>query len=166
MFDALMQFRDAEAGDLPAIVTLLADDPLGAGRERNEDPLPQQYRDAFAAVQRQAGNRIFVATENGVVVGCLQLTLIPGLSRLGMLRAQIESVRVAASQRSRGLGEALFRHAIECAREAGCGLVQLTTDRSRPDALRFYERLGFEASHLGLKLDLTKLDQTKQAAKA
>jgi ribosomal protein S18 acetylase RimI-like enzyme len=156
-----MQFRDAEAGDLPAIVKLLADDPLGAKRERNEAPLPREYRDAFAAVQRQGGNRIIVASEDGAVVGCLQLTLIPGLSRLGMLRAQIESVRVAASHRSRGLGEALFRHAIECARQAGCGLVQLTTDRSRGDALRFYERLGFEATHLGLKLDLTR-----QAAKA
>jgi ribosomal protein S18 acetylase RimI-like enzyme len=151
-----MQFRDAEAGDLPAIVQLLADDPLGAKRERAEDPLPREYRDAFAAIQRQEGNRLIVAVEEGRIIGCLQLTLIPGLSRHGMLRAQIESVRVARDQRSRGLGEALFRHAIALARDAGCGLVQLTTDRSRDDALRFYERLGFEASQLGMKLDLTK----------
>ena len=151
-----MEFRKATSADLPAIVKLLADDPLGAKRERAEDPLPRDYRDAFAAIERQEGNSVIVAVENGAVFGCLQLTLIPGLSRLGMLRGQIESVRVASSQRSHGLGEALFRHAIERAREAGCGLVQLTTDRSRPDALRFYERLGFEASHLGMKLDLTK----------
>jgi len=156
MFDTPMEFRNAVAADLPAIVKLLADDPLGARRERAEDPLPQAYRDAFAAIERQAGNSVIVVVDSGVLVGCLQLTLIPGLSRLGMLRAQIESVRVAESHRSQGLGEALFRHAIERAREAGCGLVQLTTDRSRSDALRFYERLGFEASHLGMKLDLTK----------
>ena len=155
-----MEFRKATSADLPAIVRLLADDPLGAKRERAEDPLPQPYGDAFAAIERQEGNSVIVAVENNAVVGCLQLTLIPGLSRLGMRRAQIESVRVASSQRSRGLGEALFRHAIERARAAGCGLVQLTTDRSRPDALRFYERLGFEASHLGMKLDLTKATGT------
>jgi ribosomal protein S18 acetylase RimI-like enzyme len=158
--DTAMEFRKAAAADLPAIVTLLADDPLGAKRERDESPLPREYRDAFAAIERQEGNSVIVAVENGVVVGCLQLTLIPGLSRLGMLRAQIESVRVAKSHRSRGLGEALFRQAIERARNAGCGLVQLATDRSRADALRFYERLGFEASHLGLKLDLTKATGT------
>jgi ribosomal protein S18 acetylase RimI-like enzyme len=151
-----MQFRDAEPADLPAIVKLLADDPLGAERERAEEPLPRTYRDAFAAIARQEGNRIIVAVDEGKIIGCLQLTLIPGLSRLGMLRAQVESVRVAREQRSRALGEALFRHAIAIAREAGCGLVQLTTDRSRDDALRFYEKLGFEASHLGMKLDLTK----------
>jgi ribosomal protein S18 acetylase RimI-like enzyme len=151
-----MEFRKATSADLPAIVKLLADDPLGAKRERAEDPLPHEYRDAFAAIGRQEGNSVIVALDGGAVVGCLQLTLIPGLSRLGMLRAQIESVRVAESHRSQGLGEALFRHAIEQARKAGCGLVQLTTDRSRPDALRFYERLGFEASHLGMKLDLAK----------
>jgi ribosomal protein S18 acetylase RimI-like enzyme len=151
-----MEFRKATSADLPAIVKLLADDPLGAKRERAEDPLPREYRDAFAAIGRQEGNSVIVALDGGAVVGCLQLTLIPGLSRLGMLRAQIESVRVAESHRSQGLGEALFRHAIEQARKAGCGLVQLTTDRSRPDALRFYERLGFEASHLGMKLDLAK----------
>ncbi len=151
-----MEFRDAVSGDLPAIVTLLADDSLGATRERDEDPLPQEYRDAFAAMQRQGGNTLIVAVENGAVVACLQLTLIAGLSRLGMTRAQIEGVRVDRRYRSRGLGEALFRHAIERARSQGSGLVQLTTDRSRADAQRFYERLGFETSHLGMKLDLQR----------
>lgn len=151
-----MEFRDAVPGDLPAVVKLLADDALGSTRERDEDPLPQVYRDAFAAMERQGGNSPIVAVEDGAVVGCLQLTLIAGLSRLGMTRAQIEAVRVDRRHRSRGLGEALFRHAIDRARAEGCGLVQLTTDRSRGDAQRFYERLGFEASHLGMKLDLRK----------
>lgn len=151
-----MEFRNATAADVPAIVKLLADDPLGARRERDETPLPRAYSDAFAAIERQEGNRVIIAIEDGTIVGCLQLTLIPGLSRTGMMRGQIESVRVARSHRSRGLGEALFRHAIERSREAGCALIQLTTDRSRTDALRFYERLGFEATHLGMKLDLTK----------
>jgi ribosomal protein S18 acetylase RimI-like enzyme len=151
-----MEFRNAVAGDLPAIVNLLADDALGQTRERAEDPLPQEYRDAFAAMGRQAGNTLIVAVEDGAVVGCLQLTLIAGISRLGMTRAQIEGVRVDRRYRGQGLGEALFRHAIERARQQGCGLVQLTTDRTRADAQRFYERLGFEASHLGMKLDLRK----------
>ena len=111
-----MEFRDAVPGDLPAIVKLLADDSLGATRERDEDPLPREYRDAFAAMQRQGGNTLIVAVEDGAVVGCLQLTLIAGLSRLGMTRAQIEGVRVDRRYRSRGLGEALLRQAIERAR--------------------------------------------------
>jgi GNAT superfamily N-acetyltransferase len=155
-----MDFRDAAAGDLPAIVKLLADDELGATRERDEDPLPQDYRDAFVAMERQQGNAILLAIDEGKVIGCLQLTLIPGLARLGMTRAQIEGVRVDRRYRSRGVGEALFQHAIERAREKGCGLVQLTTDRTRPDAHRFYERLGFETSHLGMKLDLKKAAKT------
>ena len=97
-----MEFRNAVAADLPAIVKLLADDPLGARRERAEDPLPHEYRDAFAAIERQEGNSVIVVVDSGVLVGCLQLTLIPGLSRLGMLRAQIESVRVAKAIEARG----------------------------------------------------------------
>lgn len=151
-----MEFRSATKADLPTIVRMLADDELGATRESYAEPLPQAYTDAFAAMRRQGGNDIIVAVEAGVVVGCLQLTLIPGLSRLGMICAQIEGVRVARSHRDRGLGEALFRFAISRAREMGCGLVQLTTDRARPDAHRFYERLGFVASHVGMKLDLSK----------
>jgi GNAT superfamily N-acetyltransferase len=151
-----MEFRNAVAGDLPAIVKLLADDELGAMRERDEDPLPQEYRDAFAAMERQGANSVILAIDNGEVIGCLQLTFIPGIARLGMTRAQIEGVRVDRRHRSRGVGEALFDHAIERARQRGCGLVQLTTDRARGDAHRFYERLGFETSHLGMKLDLTK----------
>jgi GNAT superfamily N-acetyltransferase len=149
-----MEFRPATEADLPAIVGLLADDELGRGRELASDPLPRDYHDAFAAMTAQAGNRMIVAVVEGSVVGCLQLTVIRGLSRRGMTRAQIEAVRVARGRQGAGIGGALLRHAIELARGEGCRLVQLTTDRSRGDAHRFYERLGFVASHVGMKLAL------------
>ena len=135
-------FRKATAADLPAIVALLADDALGAGRERPADPLPPAYGDAFAAIERQPDNDVIVAEVAGSVVGCLQLTLICGLSRFAAQRVQIEGVRVARSHRGTGVGEQLVRHAIAIARQADCRIVQLTTDRTRDDALRFYERLG------------------------
>jgi ribosomal protein S18 acetylase RimI-like enzyme len=148
--------RLAVEADLPAVVQMLADDPLGAGRERYADPLPKAYRDAFAAMRAQGGNDLLVAVQDGAVVGCLQLTIIPGISRLGASRAQIEGVRVAATHRGLGIGELLVHDAIERARHAGCTLVQLTTDTTRTDAQRFYERLGFEATHLGMKLRLER----------
>ncbi len=144
--------RLARRTDVPVIVQLLADDPLGATRERPEEPLAQAYWDAFDAIAAQRGNEVLVAEAAGEVVGCLQVTVIPGLSRTGTTRGQIEGVRVGARYRSQGVGEALVRAAVERARELGCRLVQLTTDRARPDAQRFYERLGFEASHVGMKL--------------
>jgi len=150
-----MTIRRANEADLPAVVRLLADDPLGALRERLSDPLPQAYRAAFAAMEAQTGNELLVAVAGDEVLGCLQLTLIPGISRLGATRAQIEGVRVAAAHRGGGVGEALIRDAIARAAQAGCALVQLTTDLSRPDAQRFYERLGFEATHVGFKLQIT-----------
>jgi GNAT superfamily N-acetyltransferase len=149
-----MDVRPAVAGDLPEIVRLLADDPLGATRERFEDPLPPAYAEAFAAIAGRDGDTILVAVEGDTIIGCLQLTVIPGLARRGMTRAQIEAVRVDSGHRGQGIGEALFRIAIDLARKAGCGLVQLTTDKSRPEAHRFYERLGFVASHEGMKLSL------------
>lgn len=147
-------FRTANESDLAAIVRLLAADPLGASREQHAEPLPQAYRDAFDAMRAQGGNDYILAELGGEIAGCLQLTVIAGLSRTGMSRAQIEGVRVDARFRGQGVGEALFRHALERARKAGCGLVQLTSDKARPDALRFYEKLGFEASHEGMKLAL------------
>jgi len=154
-----MEIRKATREDLPAIVRLLAEDKLGAMREEVADPLPQAYFDAFAAMQRQGGNAYLVAVEEGVgdgaVIGCLQLTFISGLSRRGMTRAQIEGVRVHKDHRGKQVGETLMRHAIGLAKEAGCGLVQLTTDKARGDAHRFYERLGFTASHEGMKLSLS-----------
>jgi len=145
-------FRKARADDIPAIAALLADDPLGATREDARDLAT--YRRAFEAMSAQQGNMMLVAEQTGRVVGCLQLTIIPGLSRHGVIRALIEGVRVAAESRGLRIGERLIGHAIDLARQAGCGLVQLTSDNSRGDAHRFYERLGFVASHVGFKLAL------------
>jgi ribosomal protein S18 acetylase RimI-like enzyme len=150
----MIAFRDATAADLPAIVALLADDDRGATREQPTDPLPPQYAAAFAAIARQEGNTVLVALEDGVVAGCLQLTIIPNLSHLGMWRALVEGVRVARHLRGRRVGAALMGEAIARARAAGCGVVQLTTNVVRTDAQRFYRRLGFEASHVGMKLTL------------
>ncbi len=144
-------FRRATAADLPAIVALLADDVLGASRESPGDPA---YDAAFAAIEADANQFLAVVEIEGRVAGCLQLSFIPGLSRRGMWRGQIESVRIAASQRGAGLGRLMFEWAIEQCRARGCGLVQLTTDKARPDARRFYESLGFAASHEGMKLAL------------
>jgi len=144
--------RPARRDDVAAVVALLADDPLGREREQNTDPLPAVYHNAFDDMGRQGGNTLLIAEQAGRVIGCLQLTLIPGLSRRGMKRALIEGVRVAAAGRGLGIGELMVRHAIELARDEGCGLVELTSDRSRGDAHRFYERLGFAASHVGMKL--------------
>jgi GNAT superfamily N-acetyltransferase len=116
--------------------------------------LPPAYAEAFAAIAADPNNRLIVADDEGAVVGCLQLTFIPGLTYTGGWRAQIEGVRIARSHRGRGLGRAMFEWAIGEARGRGCRLVQLTTNKARPDALRFYENLGFVASHEGLKLDL------------
>ena len=146
--------RKALETDLPGIVNLLADDALGANRERPDLPLPSEYLDAFAEMGRQSGNDLLVATLGNELVGCLQLTIIPGISRLGSKRAQIEGVRVSRHHRSQGVGEKLVRGAIDRARTRGCSLVQLTTDRSRSDAQRFYEKLGFAPSHIGMKLEL------------
>ncbi|HWB51823.1 MAG TPA: GNAT family N-acetyltransferase [Stellaceae bacterium] len=144
--------RPAERDDLPAIVALLADDPLGATREDPGDLAV--YRRAFDEVAAQAGNMLLVAERAGEIAGCLQFTIIPGLARRGTKRGQIEGVRVAAAARGLGLGERLVRHAIGLGRAAGCGLIQLTSDNSRADAHRFYRRLGFVASHAGFKLAL------------
>ncbi|MGH7095515.1 MAG: GNAT family N-acetyltransferase [Stellaceae bacterium] len=148
----MLSIRPARRDDVAAIVALLADDPLGRDREDFTDPPPEAYLRAFDAIAAQHGNFLFVAELRGTVVGCLQLTVIPGLSRRGMTRGLIEGVRVAVSRRSQGIGERLVRHAIDAARGAGCGLVELTSDRSRIAAHRFYERLGFHASHVGMKL--------------
>jgi ribosomal protein S18 acetylase RimI-like enzyme len=150
----MLTFREATIDDLPAIIALLADDEIGAGRESAGPADLARYEMAMRAIAAQAGNSVLLCVDGDEIVGLLQLTLIPGLSRLGMTRAQIEGVRVSGARRGQGIGEKLFEHAIEIAREAGCGLVQLTTDKRRADAKRFYERLGFEASHEGMKLAL------------
>lgn len=151
-----MIFRLAAKRDLPAIVALLADDMLGARRERYATPLPDVYYRAFEAIEADANHELLVAELDGDIVGTLQLSFLPGLSRQGMWRAQIEGVRMAAKQRGQGSGAQFIRFAIARAAERGCGLVQLTTDKQRVDAVRFYERLGFVASHEGMKLQLDR----------
>ena len=147
-------FRTATPTDLPAIIALLMDDPLGKLREDLGTPLNPVYLAAFEAIERDPNQLLVVADMAGEVVGSLQLTFIPGLSRLGMWRGQIEAVRVASSQRGSGVGKAMIRWAIEECRRRGCGLVQLTTDKRRIEAHRFYDGLGFKASHEGMKLAL------------
>ncbi|MBW8303033.1 MAG: GNAT family N-acetyltransferase [Brevundimonas sp.] len=147
-------FRRARGSDLPAIVSLLADDPIGRLREDATEPLLAAYRDAFAAIEADPNQLLAVATKGGAVIGTLQISFIPGLSRKGMWRGQIEGVRIAAGHRGEGLGRRAFAWAIGECRARGCGLVQLTTDRERPEAHRFYDQLGFTASHLGYKKTL------------
>jgi GNAT superfamily N-acetyltransferase len=147
--------RRAAAGDVPAIVALLADDTLGAAREAGSDPALTPYRAAFAAIDADPRQLLLVVTAaDDRVAATMQLTFIPGLARRGALRAQIEAVRVGSDYRSRGLGEAMIRWAVAEARRRGCRLVQLTSDKRRQDAHRFYSRLGFTASHEGFKLIL------------
>ena len=147
-------FRRATIVDLPAIIELLADDPLGRLREEAASPPHPRYLAAFAAIEADPNQLLAVVERERAVIGCLQLTFVPGLSRFGTWRGQVESVRIAAGHRGGGLGRAMIEWAIEQCRGRGCGLVQLTSDKSRTDALRFYESLGFRASHEGLKLDL------------
>ena len=149
-----MKIREACEADIEAIVSLLADDIIGQHRESTSDNAMNAYRKAFRAMSVQEGNCFLVADVAGQVIGCLQLTFIPGLSRLGMLRAQIESVRVAKAHRGGHVGASLVKEAIRRSHEAKCGLVQLTSDVRRTDAIRFYCQLGFNASHVGLKLSL------------
>lgn len=163
--DAL-RFRRARRDDVAAIVALLADDRLGALRESADSPPPPSYFDAFAAIDRDPNNALVVAERDGVVVGVMQLTFIPYLTHRGSWRALIEGVRIASALRGSGAGSAMFRWAIAQARERGCRIVQLTTDKSRPDAIRFYESLGFVASHEGMKLQLAGEDDAASAAPA
>jgi ribosomal protein S18 acetylase RimI-like enzyme len=151
---ATPRLRRATAQDLAAIVRLLADDRLGAKRERYRVPLPESYQAAFAAIDRDPNQELCVACLDASVVGVLQLTFIPYLTYQGGWRALIEGVRIAPGLRSRGLGRTLLEWAIERARARGCHMIQLTSDKSRPDAIRFYQGLGFVASHEGMKLFL------------
>jgi GNAT superfamily N-acetyltransferase len=133
---------------------MLAEDALGAQRERYETPLPQAYYTAFEAIQADPNQELIVAELDGEVVGTLQLTTLPSLSYQGRMRAQVESVRVLEQFRGRGIGAQMMEWAIERARQRGCHLMQLTSHQSRIDAHRFYERLGFTKSHIGMKINL------------
>jgi ribosomal protein S18 acetylase RimI-like enzyme len=145
--------RRARRQDVKTIVAMLADDPLGRGRERLEEPLPPSYFRAFEALDRDSNIQLVVAEgSDGVVVGCLQLCILPGLSSQGASRALIEDVRVATDCRSRGIGEQMVQWAVTEARVRGCKLVELLTHQTRVDAQRFYVRLGFASSHVGMTL--------------
>ncbi|MBQ0707417.1 MULTISPECIES: GNAT family N-acetyltransferase [unclassified Ochrobactrum] len=152
--EAAIVIRKAVAADVAAIVTMLADDALGAKREDASLPLRDSYRNAFAAIDADRNQLLAVVEQDSEIIGCMQISFIPGLSRMGMWRGQIESVRIASHIRGGGIGRRMIEWAIEQCRERGCGLVQLTTDKSRSDALRFYQSLGFTDSHEGLKLSL------------
>ncbi|MFD6433074.1 GNAT family N-acetyltransferase [Streptomyces venezuelae] len=147
-----LEIRPAIAADLPAIVGMLADDPLGATRESPDDLTP--YVTAFERLAVDPNQHLVVAEREGRVVGTLQLTIVPGLSRKGATRSIIEGVRVHADERGSGLGTQFIEWAIAESRRQNCQLVQLTSDVTRTDARRFYERLGFQASHVGFKLPL------------
>jgi ribosomal protein S18 acetylase RimI-like enzyme len=152
-----LSFRDAGEADLPEILALLADDPLGKYREMalsQDAEIPDAYRGAFDAILTDPRNRLIVAERDKQVAACLQLTFIPGLTYMGGERAQIEAVRVARSLRGGGVGKALIRYGIDLAHQRGCVLVQLTTDKRRAEAIEFYRALGFTDSHIGMKLAL------------
>jgi GNAT superfamily N-acetyltransferase len=147
-------FRRATRADVPAIIALLADDELGAAREVVTEDVDAAYWSAFEAIDGDARNELIVAEHDGTVVGTCQLTFTPSLSRRGAERMTIEAVRVSSSRRGRGTGRSMMVWALERARERGCTLAQLTTDKRRTDAHRFYAALGFTASHEGMKLTL------------
>jgi ribosomal protein S18 acetylase RimI-like enzyme len=145
--------RRATSDDLPAIIALLADDELGARRENPADEAP--YQRTFALIEADPNQLLVVMERNGQIVGTLQLTIIPGLSLQGAVRAQIEAVRVASGERGEGLGKQLIMWAIEQATQRGAVMVQLSSNASRTDAHRFYRGLGFDQSHVGFKLAIT-----------
>lgn len=145
-----VSIRPARREDVPVIVAMLADDHLGRARERIELPLPASYDAAFERVERDPNLTLVVAESEGRVVGCLQLAVLAGLSSQGGIRGLLEDVRVASDCRSRGIGEQLVQWAVAEAKARGCNLVELLTHASRVDAQRFYKRLGFTASHVGM----------------
>jgi ribosomal protein S18 acetylase RimI-like enzyme len=147
-----MGLREARRDEVRRIVEMLIDDDLGKGREDLSDLTP--YLKGFDAITADPLNTQYVWDEGGEAVGCLQLTLLPGIAQQGMWRAQIEGVRVASSQRGTGLGKKMIEAVVAIARERGCAQVQLTTNKVRADAQRFYEQLGFEKTHEGMKLKL------------
>ena len=151
---ARVTFRTAAINDLPYIVRMLADDFLGAQREQYTDPLPESYIRAFEEIDADQNNYLIVAERDGEIVGTLQLTLTPSISFRGGKRATVESVRIDKRYRGSGIGREMMLWIIDLARSRGCVSMQLTTNADRVDAHRFYQRLGFKASHIGMKLGL------------
>lgn len=152
--DLKATYRQAERKDLPTLVTMLAEDQLGASREDFSDPINPAYAKALQHISEDKNNELIVAEMDGEIVGMLQITFIPYLTYQGSWRCLIEGVRVHKNHRGKGLGTEFFLWAIERAREKGCFMIQLTSNKQRLDALRFYEKLGFKASHEGFKLIL------------
>ena len=152
MSDLKLEFRAATANDIAALVGLLADDPLGAQREDSSEPLNPRYVDAFDSIARDPNNELTVVECDGRLAGMLQLTFIPYLTHTGSWRCLIEGVRIGKDFRGQGLGTCFIEWSIARAQQRNCSIVQLTSDKQRPDALRFYEALGFEATHEGFKL--------------
>lgn len=150
-----IKFRIAEESDLENLVTLLAEDLLGSKREDVSRPLNSKYRIAFQNIVSDQNNELIVIEVANKIAGMLQLTYIPYLTHMGTWRCLVEGVRISTEHRGQGLGEQLFKWAIDRAKEKGCKLVQLTSDKMRPDALRFYEKLGFDATHEGFKLKIS-----------
>ena len=147
-------FRLATRADLPSIVRMLADDELGSQRERVENPLPESYNSAFEQINSDLNHELIVGEVDGEVIGTLHLMFLPSVSFQGGLRAQVESVRVDKRFQSQGIGSEMMKWSMERAKQRGAHVVQLTTHKSRVDAHRFYERLGFKGSHLGMKMSL------------
>ncbi len=146
-----LSIRRAERADVAAIAALLRDDPLGSTRETDSISV---YEQAFDELDCDSNQLLCVVADQSQVIGTMQVTIISGLARAGARRGLIEAVRIASHRRSEGIGEAMFQWAINYCRERGCALVQLTTDKSRPDAHRFYDRIGFSPTHIGYKLEL------------
>lgn len=148
-----LRFSKAEKEDISSIIALLANDKLGKLREDLQDPLPEKYITAFHNIDRDANQELIVVrNQDNIIIGTLQLSFIQYLTYQGGIRAQIEAVRILEQERGKGIGEKLFVWAINRAKEKGAHLLQLTTDKKRPEALRFYEKLGFKASHEGMKI--------------
>ena len=152
--ETVINFRVATKQDLDKVVEMLADDELGSTRERYEQPLPESYINAFRAITSDPNNELIVAYQGNKLIGVQQITYTPYITHQGGWRATIEGVRTSSSMRGKGVGTRLIKWAIHRAKKRGCHLVQLTTDKQRVDALRFYEHLGFKATHEGLKMKL------------
>ena len=150
-----MTIRRANVKDIKSIVQMIANDKLGQLREKYEEPLPKDYLDAFQKIDSDSNQELMVMEDDsGKIIGTLQLSFIQYLTYMGSIRAQIEAVRIHEDFRGKGIGQQLFKWAIQRANEKGAHLLQLTTDKKRPEALRFYEKLGFKTTHEGLKLHL------------
>ncbi|TQV88163.1 GNAT family N-acetyltransferase [Aliikangiella coralliicola] len=151
-----LNFRSAIETDLPHLVSMLANDDLGGQREDTSDPINHAYVSAFNSISKDPNNKLVIAENGKQLVGMLQLTFIPNLTHTGSWRCLIEGVRIHQDFRGQGLGTKLFEWAINRAKIKGCNIIQLTSDKQRPDAIRFYEELGFVASHEGLKMKLVR----------